>query len=244
MTLEQERDKAWAEYEAGYNAARQEAIDEMICFCRCGCRNPVTQLYLGSIPNRCDACQAGAGRDHAVMPQPAESFDWARYEEPRVVSTPGARKPHSQRLRKVGTHVRAKATERMRALRAVEKSAEVDHRGRKRIPLTSVVIPETVKAGSYAVEDDYGDLVEIVVRRPRSAAWRGFVFVEIRFADDVVQTGMQPPQPYKATWAQPYQGPSVHLVHRLVADPDKARAAAVTARQVERDYASYIEATP
>jgi len=83
-TLEIERDRAYADYEAGYNAARQEAMDDMVCFCRCGCRNHVTSLgAFGYGPNRCDECKkAGSKGVHTLMPIPVESFDWAKYEEP------------------------------------------------------------------------------------------------------------------------------------------------------------------
>lgn len=113
ISIDIARDTAWAEYEARYEAARQQAIDEKHCFCRCGCRLPVEELSTFGGPARCPACREGDRRHHFLTPRAVETFDWAAYEPaPEPVATRPRRNPLSRErrqeaeayVRKAGRH--------------------------------------------------------------------------------------------------------------------------------------------
>lgn len=269
MTLEQERDRDWARYEAGYNAARQEAIDQLICFCRCGCRKSVLRLNSFGAPARCEACKKGAKSHHALMPLPAESFDWEKYEPPlpprpvRPRVSPEQRSAAETYVRKAGHRgfkslhrlrtrvldaghaltdsqtlaaLRSKAADERDAGRAATRAVKTDWRMRKN--LNRIVIPVELPGGTYAVPDgteSVGQLVKVVIKRRRSGPLAGYTFVDIDFGAGVVQHGFQMPQPVRAGHVQAYQGPSVHLVAKLVANPDEARSNAKQASRLERE---------
>lgn len=90
LTRAERRDRDYAAHVAGYDAARDEAVTGLTCFCICGCRLPVVELApVTGGPVRCDECRAQSQRDgHKLIRPPVETFDWAKYEDPEPPKQP------------------------------------------------------------------------------------------------------------------------------------------------------------
>lgn len=92
------------------------------------------------------------------------------------------------------------------------------------VDLGRVFIPDSIEAGDYAVEGEYG-LVHVRIEKPEHGPMQGFIIVHHILGDGVEQSGVQFPQPYKPRdgYAQWYRGALPQLVARLVANPTRAR---------------------
>lgn len=262
--LELQRDTDWAAYEAGYNAARQQAIDDMVCFCRCGCQQPVEALGAWGAPARCPACRKGDQSKHSLMPRPVETFDWARYEpaEPpkptrqsRAPISGAHRREAEAYVRKAGHHgfktlnrmyarlvargepltdaqaaaaLRAKAADERAEQSMYRRSTVGERRASRKMDINGVAIGDDIAAGSYAVKDDHGQPIRVVVKRPVTGPLAGFVVVTLRYGDGIERKGVQYPGPRQA-----YRGEGAHLVARLVSNPADAKALFELASEVE-----------
>jgi hypothetical protein len=259
-----DRDRDWAAYEAGYEAAYKQAVDEKVCFCRCGCTLPVESLNAWGGPARCEACKKGDQHKHSLMPRPVETFDWAKYEpapkpkatRPRNPPVSWAKRHEAEAYVRKAGHNGFKAIRRMRerlveahmsltptqteaALRskaaderaevtAVKRSEQAERRASRKTDINRVVIGDSVAEGDYAVRDDDGWFVRINVKRPRTGPMHGFVMLTLTFGDGIEKPGQQYPGP-----GQTYRGEGAHLVARLVADPEAAKALYQLAKEEE-----------
>lgn len=250
-----DRDRAWSAYEAGYNAAYQQAVNDKTCFCRCGCQLPVEALGYFDTPARCEACRKGNRDMHAVIPRPVESFDWAKYElapkpratRPRRGGVSRARRNEAETyVRKAGktgfkslrrmherlveagrslsptqvdAALRSKAADGRAEVMAEKRSERAEWRSARSLDINRVVIGDDVPSGTYAVRDDDGWFVRIVIKRPTRAMTSGFVMVTLLYGDGIAKPGCQYPGP-----GESYRGEGAHLVARLVADPAAAKA--------------------
>lgn len=122
--------------------------------------------------------------------------------------------------------LRSKAADVRAAGVARRLIGRVERRFQRKIDLARIRILDSVADGNYAVRDDTGGLVRIRIERPKSGRRKGFVVVTFEYGEETIAQGLQWPQPARLDrpeWWQYYQGPSAHLVARLVGNPDEAR---------------------
>lgn len=253
-SIDIDRDRAWAEYEAGYKAAYSEAVAEKHCFCTCGCKDAVEELGWLGTPARCKACRFGSKHEHALIKPAIETFDWARYEP--------AQKPKATRL----PHRRISRGERQEAESYVRKTGRTGFKTLRRLHARLVDAGQSLTNAQAAdalrskAADERAEAAAAI--HSEKAEWRARRVIDLNrvvITDDVapgdygvrddngwfvrvnIKDGTGPLHGFVMVRleygdgivktglqypgpGQTYRGEAAHLVARLVSNPDEAKA--------------------
>lgn len=223
----------WAEFEASYAEARQQAIDNKTCFCVCGCNRPVEDLGFLGQPVSCDECRATKG--HRLTPPAAEGYALLEAGQDRadaiayVLSVGEASSPATRRIYEriqAGKPITEVQVTRALTAKAQDHTAAIKTLAKvQRLPVPEpVYISPEIKAGDYAVLAE-GKLVHIAIERPVEGSLSGFTVVRHFVGEGVEVVGFQYPQPSRQVgdYRQTYRGFLPVLVAALVSNPEEAR---------------------